>query len=84
MPENTSKDKERIIDSIKKSKRVRRRLTIRGALSFLIILTLIRAFFMGRYENVFVCILSLILFCVPMILEKRLSKDIKPLMEGII
>ena len=73
-----------IIDSIKSSKRVRRRLTIRGTLSFFILLTLIRSAFVGRYENVFVCVLSLILFCVPMMLERRLSIDIPPLMEGII
>ena len=63
---------------------VRRRMTIRGVLSFFIVLTLIRAAFMGRYENVFVCVLALILFCVPMALEKRLSIDIPPVMEGII
>ncbi|WNX83826.1 hypothetical protein RWV98_14720 [Agathobaculum sp. NTUH-O15-33] len=59
-------------------------MTIRGVLSFFIVLTLIRAAFMGRYENVFVCVLALILFCVPMALEKRLSIDIPPVMEGII
>ena len=65
-------------------KRVRRRLTIRGTLSFFIVLTLIRSAFMHRYENVFVCVLSLLLFCVPIALEKTLSIDIPPLMEGII
>ncbi|MDO4271078.1 MAG: hypothetical protein Q4C72_09180 [Eubacteriales bacterium] len=65
-------------------RRVRRRLTIRGVLSFFIILTLIRAVFMRRYENVFVCVLALILFCIPMKLEKQLAIDIPPVMEGII
>ena len=68
----------------KAPKQVRRRLTIRGTLSFFIVLTLIRAAFMHRFENVFVCVLALILFCVPMVLEKRLSIDIPPLMEAII
>lgn len=63
---------------------VRRRMTIRGVLSFFIVLTLIRSAFMGRYENVFVCVLALVLFCVPMALEKRLAIDIPPVMEGII
>lgn len=62
----------------------KRRLTVRGVLSVLIIMTLIRSAFMGRYENVFVCVLSLLLFCVPLMLERRLSIDIPPLMEAII
>ena len=69
-------------EGLPNNKRIR--LTVRGVLSFLILLTLARSAFMGRYENVFVCILSLILFCVPMILEKRLAIDIPSVMEGFI
>jgi len=65
-------------------KRVRRRLTIRGLLSLLIVLTMIRSAFTGRYENIFTCILTLILFGMPLALEKHLAIDIPPLMEGII
>lgn len=68
----------------KMPKKVKKRLTVRGVLSALILITLIRSAFMGLYENVFVCILSLILFCVPMILEKRLAIDIPPVMEAFI
>ena len=39
------------------ARRRTRRLTIRGVLSFFIIVTLIRSIFMQRYENVFVCVL---------------------------
>lgn len=66
------------------SMHTRRRLTIRGVLSFFILMTMIRSAFMHRYENVFVCVLSLVLFCVPMLMEKHLSIDIPPLMEAII
>lgn len=66
------------------ARRRTRRLTIRGVLSFFIILTLIRSLFMQRYENVFVCVLSLVLFCLPMLLERSLAIDIPPVMEGII
>lgn len=66
------------------SKRTKRRLTIRGVLSALIILVLVRSIIMGSYENAFVCILSLVLFCVPIFLEKHLAIDIPPVMEGII
>lgn len=62
----------------------KKRLTIRGILSALIVIALIRAFIMGNYENVFVCVLSLVLFSVPLFLEKKLAIDIPPLMEGII
>ena len=83
MAENR-RNEEKLIDTIKESPKLRRRLTIRGVLSFFIVAILIRAIFVGRYENVFVCVLSLLLFCVPMMLEKKLSIDIPPLMEAII
>ncbi|WP_243114496.1 hypothetical protein [Agathobaculum sp. Marseille-P7918] len=67
-----------------KHHRVRRRLTIRGVLSFFIVLTFIRAAFMHRYENMFVCVLSLVLFCVPVMIERSLDIDIPPLMEAVI
>ena len=70
--------------SIEKRHRARRRLTIRGVLSFFIVLTFVRAAFMHRYENMFVCVLSLVLFCVPMLIERSLDIDIPPLMEAII
>ena len=69
--------------AVEQRRRVRR-LTIRGVLSFLIVLAMVRAAFMHRYENIFVCVLSLALFCVPMLIERSLAIDIPPLMEGII
>ena len=69
---------------MEKRHRTRRRLTIRGVLSFFIVLTFVRAAFMHRYENMFVCVLSLVLFCVPMLIERSLDIDIPPLMEAII
>lgn len=68
----------------KTQKQVRRRLTIRGVLSFFIVLTLVRAAIRQNYENVFVCVLALLLFMVPIFLEKRLAIDIPPVMEAII
>ncbi len=70
--------------AVETRRRVRRRLTIRGVLSFFFILTFIRSAFMHRYENMFVALLALILFCVPMLIERSLAIDIPPLMEGII
>ncbi len=70
--------------SVEQRKRVRRRWTIRGVLSFFIVLTFVRSAFMHRYENMFVCVLALVLFCMPVLIERSLSIDIPPLMEGII
>ena len=64
--------------------RVHRRLTLRGVLSFLVVLTMIRSAFMHRFENIFVCVLALILLALPSVIEKQLAIDIPPLMEGII
>ena len=64
--------------------RVRRRMTLRGVLAFFVVLTMIRAAFMHRFENIFVCVLTLILLALPSIIEKQLAIDIPPLMEGII
>ncbi len=81
-PKNLPKTKAELM--IEARRRTRRRLTIRGVLSFFIVLTFIRCAFMHRYENMFVCVLALVLFCVPMLIEKQLAIDIPPVMEGVI
>lgn len=84
MPKQPQKKKTSEELNLEKRHRTRRRLTIRGVLSFFIVLTFVRAAFMHRYENMFVCVLSLVLFCVPMMIERSLDIDIPPVMEGII
>lgn len=84
MPKQPQKNKTSADLNLEKRHRTRRRLTIRGVLSFFIVLTFVRAAFMHRYENMFVCVLSLVLFCVPMMIERSLDIDIPPVMEGII
>ena len=84
MPKRPQKNKTSAELNMEKRHRTRRRLTIRGVLSFFIVLTFVRAAFMHRYENMFVCVLSLVLFCVPMLIERSLDIDIPPVMEGII
>ena len=63
-------------------RRVRRRLTIRGVLSLLVVLTFIRCAFMQRYENMFVCVLSLVLLAMPTLIEKQLAIDIPALLNA--
>lgn len=62
----------------------KRRLTIRGVLSALVVATLIRQAFVGHFENVFLCVLTLILFCIPLFIDRRLGIDLPPALEGII
>lgn len=84
MPKQPQGKKLSAEQNLEKRHRARRRLTIRGVLSFFIVLTFVRAAFMYRYENMFVCVLSLALFCVPVLIERSLDIDIPPLMEAII
>ncbi len=53
-------------------------------LRLLVILTLIRQFFLRNYEGVGICILSLLLFLVPSFMEEHFRIEIPPVFEGII
>lgn len=68
----------------KNRKYKRKKTTVRGILTLLIVTVIIRNLFMRRYENVFVCLLALTLFDIPLWLEKKLAIEIPPLMEAII
>ncbi len=50
----------------------------------LVILTMIRQFFNGDYENVFLCALTLVLFLMPAFIEHRLRIDFPDTMEIVI
>ena len=50
----------------------------------LVILCLIREIFMGNYHNVFLCILTLILFMIPFFIEKKFKITIPSVLEIII
>ena len=62
----------------------KRRLTIRGVLSALVVLTAVRSAFNGHYESIFVCLLTLILFAIPTILERGTGIDLPPTLEAVI
>lgn len=62
----------------------KRRLTIRGILSVLTVICMVRQFFQGEYQNFFLCIVALILFCVPTFIDRKMGVDIPPALEGII
>lgn len=67
-----------------RTKHKKRDITIYVVLRFLVILTMILQIFRGNFENVFMCILTLILFTIPAVLEKRLNIELPNVLEGII
>ncbi|MGO5053340.1 hypothetical protein ACTQ6A_12640 [Lachnospiraceae bacterium LCP25S3_G4] len=65
-------------------KKTKKKLTLKGILSFIVIATIVRQFFLGNYQNMFMGMLTLILFAIPLIIDKKLNVDIPPALEGII
>lgn len=53
-------------------------------LRFFVIVSLVSSAIRGEYENVFVCFLSLILFIMPAVIEKKLKIDLPSTLEIII
>lgn len=74
-----SKSNEKVMEN-----KAKKKLTIRSILSLLIIFSMIRQFFLGNYENVMLGVLSLILFMIPLLVDRKLNIDIPPVLEGII
>lgn len=68
----------------KSREKLSRELKIRLVLTLLVLATMVRSIFAARSEHVFMCVLTLILFAVPIWIEKKLAIDIPPRMEGII
>ena len=58
--------------------------TVYVLLRFLVIAVMIAQFFNGNYESVFLCLLTLVLFLLPTILERALMVDLPNTMEIII
>lgn len=66
------------------TKHKKRDITIYVVLRFLVITTMIVQLFRGNYENVFMCILTLVLFMIPSIIDKRLNITLPNALETII
>ena len=62
----------------------KRTLTVYLVLRFFVLITLIIQFLHGNFENVFLCFLTLILFFIPFIIDKKLSIDLPTPLEIII
>lgn len=66
------------------AKHKKRDITIYVVLRFFVIVTLIAQLIRGNYENVFLCILTLILFTIPTIIDKKLNIALPNALESII
>ena len=58
--------------------------TVYLVLRLLVVVTLIAQFFNGNFENVFYCVLSLVLFLLPTIFERSLQIDLPNVLEIVI
>lgn len=63
---------------------VKKKLTLRGFLSVLVVICIVRQFFLGNYSNMFFAVLCLILFSIPSIIDRTLKIDIPTTLESII
>lgn len=79
---NKDRKKNGVQDATKK-RRVRK-LTLKGFLTAIVIAVMIRQIFMGNYENVFMCGLTLVLFAVPLFIDRKLGIDIPPGLEAVV
>lgn len=59
-------------------------LTIYWVLRALVILTMLAQVLNGKYENVYICLLTLVLFMMPSVVERRLHIDLPDVLEIII
>lgn len=62
----------------------KKRTRVELVLSALVLLSIVRQFFLGNYHNMFLGILTLILFAVPKIIDKKLGVDIPVGLETVI
>ncbi len=62
----------------------KKRITVDTILVVLVIASIVRQFFLGSYQNMFMGILTLGLFAVPKIIEKRLDVDIPTTLMTVI
>ena len=81
---NTVNTKENNLTEVQTKERARKRLGIHGVLSILVLLVMVRQFMMGNWHNVFICVLTILLFMIPTIVDRRFNIKMPALLEGII
>lgn len=66
------------------TEKAKKRVTIEAVLMVLVVISIVRQFFLGEYHNVAIGILTLILFSLPKIIEKKLNVSIPAGLEAVI
>ena len=79
-----TKFKKPMTEAVAALRRKRTVSTVYLTLRLLVILTMIAQFFNRNFENVFLCVLTLVLFVLPTIFERRLKIDLPDTLEIII
>ena len=80
-PGKTARMRRELREELKGKKTV---VTIYIILRVLVILTMVAQFLNGNFENVFLCILTLVLFTLPTVVERRVRIDLPDTLEIII
>lgn len=80
-PGKTARMRRELREELKGKKTV---VTIHIILRVLVILTMVAQFLNGNFENVFLCILTLVLFTLPTVIERRVRIDLPDTLEIII
>ncbi len=62
----------------------KRELTVYLILRILVIIVMVRQIFLGEWNNVFLCVLTLILFLVPVFIEKQINIKLPDMLQVII
>ena len=65
-------------------KKQHKEITVRVILTILVVLCCVRQFMNGAFENVFTCILCLLLFCIPNFISKRFSIQLPVFLQVVI
>lgn len=69
---------------IYKKNKVRQRKIIHGILAVFVVFVMLRQFFLGNYNNVFVCVMTLVLFMIPSFVDRKLKIHLPLTLEAVI
>ena len=67
-----------------KPQKLKQRQIIHLVLSILVVIVMIRQFFLGNYNNVFVCVMTLVLFMIPAFVDRHLNIRLPLALEAVI
>lgn len=72
------------LSEMTKKQKLKQRRIIHIILGILVVLVMLRQFFMGNYNNVFVCIMTLVLFMIPAFVDRKLNIRLPLALEAVI